>query len=85
MKLTEEDKQILREWGNSSRDIEQIEFAANHTTYKTDDGKRISREKAIDLLSRKVWLSGLSRSAFHFNCERRGLVAVHFDSSAIFK
>lgn len=88
MKLTDEDKTLLIKWGHSERDIAQIEEATAVTAYRINYGKRISRDKAIELLGRERYLSGISRSAFHFSASRdigdSGDV-VHFDSSRLFK
>ena len=68
MKLTEEDKQLLREIGHSDEDFPQIEEAMQtKSTEYTFQGKRISRAKAIELLGRRKYLCGLSRSAFHWS------------------
>lgn len=71
MKFTEADKTQLAEWGYSESNIKQIEEAAkrNNTIYSMG-GQRISREEAITRLGRKDFLSGLSRSAFHFTASR---------------
>ena len=86
MKLTEKDKNYLRNLGNKDADLKQIEEAANVTTY-TNRGKRISRNKAIELLGREEWLSGISRSAFHWTAGRmaKDNTEVDFDSSRLFK
>ena len=88
MKLTDEDKSILKEWGFAEADIKQIENALKkcNTKYKFR-GQRITRETAISLLGRKVFLSGISRSAFHFSASRETSSGefVYFDSSAFFK
>lgn len=84
MKFTPADKVQLTEWGYSESDIKQIEEAAsrNHTIY-TMGGQRISREEAINLLGRKEFLSGISRSAFHFTASRETENGkfIRFDSS----
>ena len=77
MKLTETDKKQLKENGYVESDFPQIERAMqkSKTTYKvvdikTGDKKIISREKAIEILGRETWLSGISRSAFHWTAQR---------------
>lgn len=88
MKLTENDKQILKKWGHPDADIPQIEEATGKTIYKLNFKERISAKRAIELLGRKEFLSGISRSAFHFtatrNIENTDDV-VYFDSSALLK
>ena len=77
MKLTGDDEKILLEIGCPAEDIPQIRDAAltkytRYTLYENEKraGKRISEKEAIRLLGRKMWLSGLSRSAFHYNAAR---------------
>lgn len=86
MKLTTEDKETLKEYGFPDEDISQIEEATKKTVYEMDD-KKISQKKAIEILGRKKYLSGISRSAFHFSAVRdndKG-ETVYFDSSKLFK
>lgn len=88
MKLTVEDKKNLIEMGYTERDFKQIELAASKTTYTDDSDKRVSRAKAIELLGRKAFLSGLGRSAFHWSAVREtedGKTSIYFDSSKLFK
>lgn len=86
--LTVADKEQLRSWGHPGSDFQQIEQAMqkSKTTYKMD-GKRITRDEAQNLLGRKEWLSGISRSAFHLTAARQTPDGrtVLFDSSALFK
>lgn len=75
MKLTEEDKQILRSWNYTEQNIEQIKRFLGKTVYKfVDDengtSERISATKASELLDRKDFLSGLARSTFHWTAVR---------------
>ena len=75
-------------------DMRQLEEAADVTIYELCDAdgihviQRVSRETAISLLGREVWLSGLVRSAFHWNAARQtadGKNYVMFNSRALFK
>ena len=91
MKLTVSDKKLLTNWGHPERDFAQIEEAMQKSKTKYKLGSRhVSREKAIQLLGREIYLSGISRSAFHFTAAREvpnstsGEV-VYFDSAALFK
>lgn len=92
MKLTMEDKKCLMSMGHPESDLWQIELAqtGNNTIYTYKD-KRISRKKAIELLGKKKFLSGLSRSAFHWNSYRliddngTDEEGVYFDSSNMFR
>lgn len=77
MKLSEEDKTDLLNMDVPFSDFAQIQEVASvkYTSYLLYEnseakGKRISRDEAIRLLGRRVWLSGLSRSAFHFTAVR---------------
>ena len=88
MTLTEKDKA-------PAEDFQQIEEVAQtkytrFTLYEngSERGKRISREETIRLLGRRTWLSGLSRSAFHYSVCRNiegGQSFILFDSSRFFK
>lgn len=81
MKLTSEDKELLLSWGHTEKDFGQIEETMSKTIYE-ENGKRISRKQVCDKMSRAEWLSGISRSAFHFTAMRSGVL---FDSSSLFK
>ena len=77
MKLTSEDLEDLTEMGYPESDFHQIKEAAlskntKYTLYENNNakGKRISGEEAIRLLGRRVWLTGLGRSAFHWSASR---------------
>ena len=88
MKLTSNDKGMLRKWGFSDQDFAQIEEALqkSKTKYKLGSDP-ISREEAIVILGREAFLSGISRSAYHFTAARQtpdGKI-VYFDSSNLFR
>lgn len=96
MKLKNCEKEILIEFGHSEEDLEQIQEAldSRYTKYEYCCGgseKKISRQKACELLGIREFLSGISRSAFHWsavryiddNCEEKGYI--YFDSSNLFK
>ena len=91
MKLTKSDKDILRGMGVPDEDFHQIEQAASKTIYehypKKGVGWKISARKAEEILGRKEFLSGLSRSAFHWSAMRDNASGdqVYFDSSRFFK
>lgn len=88
MKLTSADMALLLEWGHPESDFQQIEeaFKKSKTKYKFGD-KPISREEAISLLGREQYLSGISRSAFHYTAARETPDGqfVYFDSSNLFR
>lgn len=88
MRLTDQDKKWLRDMGHDDKDFPQIEKAMYkcYTIYGL--GKEtISREQAIALLGRKTYLSGISRSAFHYTAARKtdDGRTVYFDSSKLFR
>lgn len=85
MKLTDKMRETLREWGHPENEIEQIERATEVTTYERN-GRTITEEDARRLLGTRVWLSGLSRSAFHWDAARidRYGQTVSFDSRKLF-
>ena len=91
MKLTNSDKEILKEYGYEDEGFAQIQraFDTRNTKYTTyaDDEEPITREGVIKLLGRENFLSGLARSCFHYTAVRvvNGNVRVYFDSSNLFK
>ena len=86
MLLSEDDKSYLKKNGTTKKDIEWIECALVMSTFKFR-GRRISAEKAICLLGQENFLSGLSRSAFHWSAVRNTEDGerVMFDSSRLCK
>ena len=86
MKLNKEDKALLKEWGHLESDLEQIEEATRKTKYELND-KNISTKKAIEILGREKYLSGISRSAFHWTALRSNdnNESVFFNSSKLFE
>ncbi len=95
MRLTHADKVLLKSWGFTDQDMFQIEEAtkrAIYTTYKPDaSGKlvavKIKNTEALSILGRSNYLSGISRSAFHYTSERsngKGEI-VFFDTSKMFR
>lgn len=85
MELTKQDRRTLKDWGYNPKDINQIEIATSLTKYEYK-GKLICDEKAAKLLGREEYLSGISRSAFHWSASRDTPdgETVSFDSSALF-
>ena len=74
MRLTSEEKEILRSMGYLDWDIQQIEAASNYTSYKVSEtDKTISEEEALELLERKAFLSGMARSTFSATSYRNTL------------
>jgi hypothetical protein len=86
MKLTDADKEYLREIGYVEKDFCQIERAYTKTVCEDSYGKRISKTKAIEILGREAFLSGLARSAFHCTAMRhKNELSIYFDSTKLFK
>jgi len=96
--LTEEDIEILKEWEVPEEDIEQMDEFYGKTyyyyvepvksifddiKYDYDKKKKITVEKAREILGNVNFLSGLNRSAFHRTSERTNNNGerVCFDSS----
>lgn len=85
MRLSEQDKKYLMHIGYQEKGFGQIEEAIKKTVY-TSNGKKISAKRASGLLGRETFLSGLSRSAFHWSSIRESEnVQVFFDSSRLFR
>ena len=87
-RLTRSDVKHLMSIGYEKSDIAQIQRAANSfkTTYEID-GKRVTRDEAIEKLGREKFLNGLSRSAFHWSSSQASDdgIEVGFDSSKFFE
>lgn len=92
--LTEEDRKELLSYGlYTGKDLPHVEEAANRSTFTIldkdgNDIRVINVWEAIDLLGRETFLSGISRSAFHWTCSRENPttgVEIFFDSSILFK
>lgn len=83
MKLNNKDKALLEAWGYEPDSLAQIERATwKKSTTLTCGGKEISAERAIQILGREVYLSGIARSAFHYTAARQAADGsmVYFDS-----
>lgn len=91
--MTTQDREYLLECGSySESDFRQIEQAMRGRNTAYAHGlKRISRKEAMELLGRERYLSGISRSAFHWTAAvpvkdgdpSKGVV--YFDSRRLFK
>ena len=93
MKLTNKDKKYLLSIGYSENDFEQIGNIAKYTKYemftKEDESivTTITQKKAIELLGRNTFLSGLGRTAFHQSAVRFNnddTICVLFDGNKFF-
>lgn len=71
--LTSQDREQLLEWGHLAQELQQIEDTANLSIFILDERKSISWEEAINAIGRTKFLSGISRSAFHWDCRREGI------------
>lgn len=86
MILTNEDKQYLIDCGYEKEDFNQIARAISKTTYMYK-GEKITAEKALAIVGREAFLSGIARSAFHWTSSREDKTGerVYFDSKNLFK
>ena len=92
MKLTKADKEIIKEFGYEDKDFDQIERAIGKTKYSLsmvgNGVEKISAKKAMEILGRRNFLSGICRSAFHWSSVRTPddySCKVFFDSSRLFR
>lgn len=86
MRWSNEDTKLLQEWGYPQEDIDQIKRARKFVVLKVKD-KKISIDKAIEILGREDFLSGLSRASFHWTSVRKNDKgdSVYFDCSKMFE
>lgn len=92
MELTKQDvSYIVNELGYEMKDIPQIKAALKKTKFTQctpkDNGVIISADSARKILGDRPFLSGISRSAFHWSAVRQkddGTI-VYFDSNPYFK
>ena len=93
IKMTEERKQMFRDMGHEEGDMRQLSEALRRTKYKVsnrgdDRTTPISAAQALEILGEKKFLSGISRSAYHYTAAREtedGEFVVYFDSSMLFR
>lgn len=86
MKLTEQDKLILRNWGYPESDMKQLQRAASWCKYEGENDERLVAKEVISILGRETWLSGISRAAFHYSATRENNgQTVYFDCYAMHK
>lgn len=91
--LTTSRIRYLKSIGVPDEDIDEIRDALKYTNYdylnyRTGENYPIDVDEAIKKLGVRTFLSGISRSAFHWNCTREtpdGKGRVYFDSSKRFK
>lgn len=94
IKLTEDEKKTLLEYGYLDKDMWQIEEASKFcklTTYKLNSDRpiKLTRKEAIVLLgSRELFIDGLARASFHYTSARtipNTKYHVHFNCSSMFR
>lgn len=93
MRWRKDDSELLQSWGYSQEDIKQIKEARKFLILTTQDNLhddkeiKISKDKAIELLGRETFLSGLARASFHWTSARRNDKdeQVFFDCGRMFK
>ena len=85
-RFTPQDIAYIKSIGHTDDDIPQIKEAVRYTTYDLD-GKKISCDEAIRLLSKEKWIAGICRSAFHWSAAQQtdDGKEVGFDTSRMFK
>lgn len=87
MTMTKEDKAYFLSIGNRTQDLKQLDCAIREVFLTLHDKKTgkstgITNAKAIEVLGRETFLSGISRSAFHATATREstdGRYSVSFD------
>jgi len=93
MKLDKVDRAYLETCGFSEKDFPQIEAAGRRTKYSLSSAangwtyQKITAKDAEKVLGRRLFVSGLSRSAFHWSAVRMADNGdkVFFDSSSMFR
>lgn len=90
--LTPIQKNYFLEIGHPKTDLKQLELALKLTSYTLDDDKvkdkPISKDEAINILGENTFLSGISRSAFHYSSVRKNDKTnqlVYFSSHIMFE
>ena len=81
-KMNTKEQKFLLEFGYTERDFKQIEEAKRKTIYTGENDKKLTQKEVIKILGLREYLSGLSRSAFHWSSFRSG---IYFDSSKLFE
>lgn len=91
-KLNKEHQAIILDFGYPKEDLKQIERALSKTDFELltpekNQDEKISKDKAIEILGEKEFLSGMCRSAFHYSAVRENKFGqkVYFNSSRLFK
>jgi hypothetical protein len=89
-RLSKKQKEYFLSIGHPVKDLLQLNRAINISTFKLEvKGENkgfITKDKAIEMLGEETFLSGISRSAFHYTSVRENnFVSIYFDSSKLFK
>lgn len=91
--LSKRDKTYLMKIGYLSSDIPYIETAVGSMKYeywKRHGEEKIDQERAIALVGKQAWLSGIGRACFHASAVRvtkgshKGNYLVYFDNYSAF-
>lgn len=91
--LTKRDKTYLMKIGYLSSDMPYIEAAVGSMKYEywgKHGEEKIDRERAIALVGKQAWLSGIGRACFHASAVRetkgshKGRSQVYFDNYSAF-
>jgi len=91
--LSKRDKTYLMKIGYLSSDMPYIEAAVGSMKYeywKKHGEEKIDRERAIALVGKQAWLSGIGRACFHASAVRetkglhKGRSQVYFDNRSAF-
>ena len=87
MKFTKNHENFLKEIGYKKEDLPQIKRAKRVLKLTDGHGKKITNEKAVEILGENDFLSGLARSAFHWTAyrENENGESVLFDASKLFE
>ena len=91
--LSKRDKTYLMKIGYLDSDMPYIEAAVGSMKYeywKADKKEKIDQERAITLVGKQAWLSGIGRACFHASAVRvtkgshKGNYLVYFDNYSAF-
>lgn len=83
--LCKDARERFKRLGHIDKDMRQLCDAVATTKYYLNDSIQLTADEAYDMLGESDFMSGLSRSAFHFSSVREcNEGAIFFDSSALF-
>lgn len=88
-RLKEQEVALLKQFGYTGEDIEQIEEAVLAGEFITSKGKKVDWLTAKRIVGRKEFLSGIGRASFHWTamryCQNNPRRSILFDFSNFFK